>query len=124
MENQNQNKPEITPMQFLTILGCVAVIGIMVLINAHWRTIERWIETLFWVALVAGVLFGLAMLFSRGNLPNPFDRYGRYRQKMDKKVNRIRGGRDDEELSDYDRELIDRIQNYYRDKISKLYDPD
>ncbi len=120
---ENENKPDMTPMQVLLALGCAAVIGILVLINAHWHTIVRWIETVFWVAVAGVVLFVLASLLGRGNLIyNPFDRYGRFMRQMDKEIKRVKGGQDDTELSEYKRELIHKIQNHYQDKIDKLYD--
>lgn len=121
----NERRIEVTPAQAGVILAAVAVISFFILIDAHWETIEEWVEAFFTFLIilvsVAGVILVLVMVRGLG-VPNPLNRYEWYNWQMEREVNRVRGGKDDSELSEWEIELIDKIQNHYRDKIDKLYD--
>lgn len=124
-------------MHILALASVIAVIAMTLLIHAHWPTFRRWMEALFWAILgVSAMAFVIIVLLIKNpNLPNPFDRVAWYTWRMERAIARVRGGRDDDgndkedddddEISKNEkRELVEKIQNYYWDKIKKLYDPD
>jgi hypothetical protein len=124
-DTPKEPREEISFRQVVALLLAVAIIAIVLLVHDHWKTIQRWVET---VSLVFALLFGtgvVAMLLTLSgtlNLPNPFNKYERYMWLMKRAVDRVRRGRSDEELSEWDKEHIRKIENYYQDKIDRLYD--
>ena len=122
-------------MQILALASVAAIIAITFLVNAHFATFRRWMEALFWAILGVSVMIFvvIVLLIKNPNLPNPFDRVAWYTWRMERAIARVQGGQrygndeedDDDEVSKSEkRELVEKIQNYYWDKIKKLYDPD
>lgn len=77
------------------------------------------ISLILWILGTLAVLGVIVTLSFSGIIG--INRYSWYSWRMNQETRRVRRGRSDEQLSDYDRELIDKIQNHYRAKIDKLY---
>ena len=116
-ERPYQPQQQISALEVIVILGLVLLIAIAWIIHIHWEDVVIG----FWVVVSMGFVLGVLFILRQSGVPNPFNRYRWNSWRMERAVNRVRGGRDDSELSEWEIEFIDKIQNHYRDKIGGLY---
>jgi hypothetical protein len=131
----NEKRPQQQPVPIGLVMMCLAFIafcavigGMIYFLDQHWRHFYNWIDEwtpiVFWVLVGFALLGGIAMFTSTRdlNFVTPFNRVAWYQKKKEREKEKIRRGRSDEELLPWELQVLQKIENFYNDKVEKRYE--
>jgi hypothetical protein len=119
-----ENK-ELSAQDVIVIMALSAVVGLLWLIDSHWRDITNALAMVFWVVIGGTVVIGIGLViyFKAGmgtSIPlTRLDRIAYLHRKRDARIRQITEVLSDRHLADTQLQIKAAVEAYYNTKIAR-----